>query len=125
MTVSNLFLDSSIWLSYFFEDDDNAREYVEREGLIFTSVLSLYEIKRKLLKLKIDAEKIKTTIDFIRKNSILVEINRGICEEASEASFVFGLHAVDSLIYTSSMKNESTFVTRDFDFKGLKNVVVI
>ena len=80
MTVSNLFLDSSIWLSYFFEDDDNAREYVEREGLIFTSVLSLYEIKKKLLKLKIDAEKIKTTIDFIRKNSILVEINRGICE---------------------------------------------
>ena len=44
MTASK-FLDSSAWLSYFYAEGKEIKEYIESEDLLFTSVISLLEIK--------------------------------------------------------------------------------
>ena len=44
------FIDSSVWLAYFFEGEHIS--LLESEEILFVSVLSLFEIKKKLLEKK-------------------------------------------------------------------------
>ena len=46
-------------------------------------------------------------------------------EEAVEIAKVNNLPVIDSLIYTSALKNNSQFITLDNDFKELNNVLVL
>ena len=46
------FLDSSAWLSYLFAENDEIKEIIDSDGL-YTSVISLFEIRRKFLREKI------------------------------------------------------------------------
>ena len=50
MTDFNL-LDSSIWIDYFINGD--GKKLIENKNQIFSSVISIIEIKNKLSKLKI------------------------------------------------------------------------
>ena len=48
------FLDSSIWISYFF--DGLYKEIIDGDNALLVSSLSLFEIKKKLIKEKISNE---------------------------------------------------------------------
>ncbi|RLF42935.1 MAG: hypothetical protein DRN29_10775 [Thermoplasmata archaeon] len=115
-------LDSSAWLSYFFGQSKEIRKIVESEELLYTSVISLFEIKRKFLREGIDGEEL---LNFIKERSIIVELNEKIAEEAAEISFKKRLHAIDSLIYTSAKDINAILVTGDKDFEGIDNVIII
>ena len=119
------FLDSSAWLSYLFAENDEIKEIIDSDGLLYTSVISLFEIRRKFLREKIPVKDQKKALNFIKSVSIVIDLNEVIAERASEISHHKGLHAMDALIYTSALSTESILVTGDSDFEGLKDVLVI
>src|SRR3989344_1072345 len=97
-------LDSSVWIAYLFEG--MFKELIENEDKLFLSALSLFEIKRKLLKKKIKKADLQDKINFIKKRSIVLSIDGKITEKASELSAEKELPAIDSLIYATSFLNE-------------------
>jgi len=123
MIESSYFFDSSAWLSYFYQDSEKIREIVDNVNIkIFTSVISISEIKRKLNKDKTAKEKQTSVYEFIISRAILVEITLEISNRASE---YIDLHTVDALIYASAQKVEKTLLTRDNDFRNLNKVIII
>ena len=124
-TESRYFLDSSAWLSYFFAENEELKSIIDSDSVLFTSVISLFEIKRKLIKEKIDINKIHSILSYIKEKSIIVRIEQDVCEKAAEISVKDKLHATDSLIYTASLVNNCIFVTGDQDFKNMKDVIII
>ena len=122
MTDSKL-IDSSVWLSYFLNGE--FRDIIENESTLLLSVLSLFEIKKKLAKDSKTSGEISKAIDFIKKRSIIIPINEEIAEKAAEISLKHNLPAADSLIYSTSLLNDSTLYTIDNDFRGFDKVSVL
>jgi len=116
-------LDSSVWIAYLFEG--KFTEYVEDNCKLFLSVLSLFEIKRKLLNKKVKRQDVDSKIDFIRKRNILLPIDEKIADKASEISYEKSLPAIDSLIYATSLINKLKLISLDNDFRGLENVEIL
>jgi len=122
MTGSKL-IDSSVWLSYFLNGE--FQNIIESEEIIFLSALSIFEIKKKLSKNNFPHSKISESLEFIKKRSIIVPINVEIAEKAAEISLNHNLPAADSLIYSTSLLNDSILHTIDNDFRGLKGVLIL
>lgn len=119
------FLDSSAWLSYFYAESKEIKEFIESEDILFTSVISLLEIKNKLLQEKIKNERIYDLLEFVEKRSILVNIDKYIILLASTFTAEKKLHTVDALLYASAIKKQATFITLDNDFRGLEKTIIL
>lgn len=128
------FIDSSVWFGYFI--DSSFKEIIENYDInLFTSVLSLFEVKLKLLKeihknknnkdLFVQEQKINLVLGFIKKRSFIIPINEEIANDAAEISIKNKIAAIDSLIYASAIKNKTILVTLDNDFRGLDNVTIL
>ncbi|MFQ6136494.1 MAG: PIN domain-containing protein [Candidatus Hydrothermarchaeales archaeon] len=122
---SSYFIDSSAWLSYLYGESERPKEIVESGAVLFTSVLSLFEIKRKLLSEGHTEEEILGTLKFIKERSIVRDLKEEQAEKAGEISFEEKLHAIDALIYTSALDVDATLISCDTDFQGLRNVEMI
>lgn len=125
MTDSKYFFDSSAWLSFFLSASQKVRTYLEDRNIILTSVLSLFEIKRKLLKEKVPLEKIEKTMAIIKSRSIVVELGSDVCDRAATLSVEHKLPALDSLIYTAALSNNAPLVTLDHDFENVDCVILL
>ncbi|MBS3167512.1 PIN domain-containing protein [Candidatus Woesearchaeota archaeon] len=119
------FMDSSIWLAHLFEANEKISILFEEEDLIFSSILTIFEVKRKLEKEGFDSNKIFNSIDLIKKTSIVINLDEAIVNKAVEVSIEKKLSSMDSLIYASSLITGAKFVTADNDFRGLEYVEVI
>lgn len=117
------FIDSSIWLAYILEGKH--KDILESSELLLISVLSLFEIHKKLLKIDTSKDLINSFISFIKKKSIIINVDEKIIEKAVIFSYENNLPSIDALIYASSIENESSLLTSDNDFRGLKNVVFL
>ena len=124
-TEYKYFMDSSAWLSYFLAENIYIKSVIEQSTLMLTSVISIFEIKRKLLKENYERINVERVLAFIKSRSIIVEITGEIAEVAAEISLRYNLHSTDSLIYASSKREESTLVTGDSDFNGIPEVKLI
>lgn len=118
-------LDSSIWLDHLAEANERSVIIIESTDELATSILSLFEIKKKLIKLNMENEKIESSINFIKKRSTIININEEIIDLAVEFSIKNKLATVDSLIYASAVHMKAELITADKDFKGLFNVEII
>ena len=116
-------IDSSVWLAYLF--NGNHADIIDSEEILLMSVLSLFEIKKKLSKSKVENNKVVRCMEFVKKRSLIVPVNEEISEKAVDFSLENNLSIIDSIIYTTSMLNESILITLDNDFTGLKNVIVL
>lgn len=126
MTGFKFFLDSSIWLGYFLGNLEDAKEFVDMElALLFTSVISIHEIVKKLRKLNFKEKQIKDAVRFIEDNSVLVDVNKKISLNAVSNCEMHKLHTIDSLIYSSAMEIKALFVTADYDFSKTPNTRLI
>src|SRR3989344_6869320 len=105
------FIDSSIWIEYFIYS--KFQEIIKSEEFLLTSVLSLFEIKRKLERLKIKKEDVEKSIKFIESKSIIILIDSQTAKHAAEMSIKYNLAAIDALIYSSSVEQNATLVTMD------------
>lgn len=123
MTSSELF-DSTIWLDYLIKG--SFKDKIEQEEIFALSSLSLFEIKRKLLRNKeLKKKEIDEKISFIKSKSNIISVDEIIAEMASEIAEKNNLGAADALIYTTTILNNSTLLTLDNDFRGLEKVRVM
>ena len=125
MTESNYFLDSSAWISYFFAENEEVKGIIDHNTVLFTSVVSIFEVKRKLLREKVEKIRVSGVLSFIKEKSIIAKLDQDVCEKAAEISLTHKLPAIDSLIYTSSLANNSILVTGDNHFKNLEKIKLI
>lgn len=116
-------IDSSLWLAYLF--NSSYSDLIDSDEILLLSVLSLFEIKRKLAKSKVDSSKIARSMEFIKKRSLIIPVSEEIAEKAVDFSLENNLSIVDSLIYATAMLNDSVLLTLDNDFRNLKNVVLM
>ena len=121
-----ILIDSSAWLSYFLAESDLSKEFIEGGNrLLMTSVLSIFEIKRKMLMKHIKESKIEEFLKFIKTRSLLIEISERICNDAVGLSLKDKLHTIDSLIYCSAFLNNATLISGDEHFEGLDDVIIL
>ena len=122
MTGSKL-IDTSIWLDYFYKY--KYKEIIDVSEIMFISVLSLFEIRKKMYKDKLDSSKIEALMTFLEKKSLLQPVSKEITELAAKISFQHGIAAVDALIYATALHYNAELITRDNDFRGLPNARVL
>ena len=101
------------------------KEVIDSDEIFLLSALSLFEIRKKLVKNRIDSAKINKTMEFIRKRSLIIGLNPEITEKAVEFSISHNLPAIDSLIYAASIFNNAIMLTLDNDLRGLKDVIIL
>ena len=118
VTGSKLLLDSSIWLGYFLGNISKTRAIVDsEETILFTSIISIHEVFKRLKRLGRTEKESMQALKAIEDNSIIVGLNKEIAIAAVSNCEKYGLHTIDSLIYSSAMETGTTFVTVDKDFK--------
>ncbi len=115
-------VDSSTWLAYALASSKQAKTIIEGDGLLVTSVLSIFEVRKRLIQLKRDPE---AFIKFVYERSKVLVLTADIAEEAANLSFEKNLAAMDALIYATSQSCSAQLVTADNDFRGLSNVMII
>lgn len=116
------FIDSSIWIDYLLYG--NHKDLILSERILLSSVLSLIEVKKRLLRLGFGEHIAKQSIAFIKQRSIIVPIDQEIVDKTIEAIDEKSLSMVDALIYASALNSKSPLVSMDNDFRGLKNVEI-
>ncbi|MEK6928067.1 MAG: PIN domain-containing protein [Nanoarchaeota archaeon] len=116
-------LDSSIWLGYFLEGDFS--EIVEGDSVLYLSVLSLFEVQRKLYKSSLNKEDIEKGVQFMKEKSILLEVSEEIVNVALKVANEKNVPSMDSIIYSTGVVNSIKVYTKDNDFRGLPNAVVL
>lgn len=119
------FLDSSIWLAHLVDASEVASALLESEEIIYCSILTLFEVKKKLITSRMNQEEVATAVRFIRQRAIIININEEIIDVAVDIAVAEGLSAIDSLLYASALSVNTIFVTADNDFRGLPQVQVI
>lgn len=123
MTDSELF-DSTIWLDYLIKG--SFKEKIEQEEIFSLSSFSLFEIKRRLLKIKdLSKKDIEEKISYIKSKSIVINVDDKIAEKSAEIAEEKQLGAADALIYTTAILNNAILLTLDNDFRGLSNVRIL
>lgn len=126
MTEFKLFLDSSVWLGYFLANISEAKGIVDNERkILFTSIISIHEIVKKLRKLGKPEKEVKNSIQFLENNSLIVNLNKDIVLNSVENCEKYKLHTIDSLIYSSALETKTLFVTADKDFKKTPKTRII
>lgn len=118
-------LDTSIFLDHLADTNKEASDIMENDDLIFCSILSLFEVKKRLIKLGLNNKKINDSMDFVKKRAIIVTLNEEIIDLAVSSSVKENLSAIDSMIYASALHVGVTLLTSDNDFRGLDNVEVL
>jgi len=126
MTASRYVIDSSVWLSYFLSPDVDIAGIIDSpENTLFTSAVSLLEVKRRLIRLKKGGSQIQAALEFMLANSLIVDADCDLCLDAADICVADGLHTVDAMIYACAKKTGSTLATGDRDFEGLADVELI
>ncbi len=115
-----------MWLDYFLNASEGSKAYINSAGFVlYSSVISLHEVKKKLLKENYDAEKVNVSVGFMKRRAMMVSVSEAICEKGASDAIEFKLAIADSIIYRTALENNAKLVTMDSDFKGLENVVMI
>jgi len=126
LTGTKVFLDSSAWLGYFLGNISQSKKFIDsKETILFTSIISIHEIYKRLKKAGKTEKEIADSLSFIENNSIIVNLNKEIAISAAENCEKHKLHTIDSLIYSSAMHLQTEFVTADNDFKNMPKTTLL
>ncbi len=126
MTDSRILFDSSTWLAYFLGEIPAVQELAEStDKTLFTSVLSVYEMWKRLQRLSWTEKEIRKALEHVLMNSQVVQLEFEACVQAAQESIKTDLGAMDALIYASAGRCHAVLVTLDNDFRGQKNVLVL
>ncbi len=121
--IGTKLIDSSVWIAYFFNGDFS--DLLESPELFFLSVVSLYKIKKKLKKEKIDSSKVIRCVNYLKKKSFIVPLDEPLTEKAVDIAFHHNLTFADSVIYATSFSHDVTLYTFDNDFRNLPYVSIL
>ena len=90
---------------------------------IITSVVTLYEVYRKVKEAK-DEETALEAVAALSQTKI-VDIDQTLSLEAADHSLEHGLHMADSLPHATAQHHDAELYTSDKDLKGLKGVTFV
>lgn len=121
MTVTKL-LDTSIWFAFFCDNSQEVANIIESEETLYTSVLSLYELKKKLIQ-DGKQEQAMQAITVIKKRAIILPVTEFVAERAAVIAAKHNLSMADAIIYASAQGGK--LITTDNDFAKLKGVTII
>ena len=117
-------LDTSAWLAYF--DGEKSCDVVDADVLIITSVISLLEIKRKLIQQwRLPEHKAESLIQFVKDRAMLVDVTAELAETAASNAIAHKLHAIDAVIYATAQTTNSRLITYDNDFRDLPDTIIL
>jgi predicted nucleic acid-binding protein len=117
-------MDSSAWLSYLFATSKQVKKIIESNSMLYTSVISIFEIKRKLMRDGFEGD-LEAVLTFVEDRSIVINLDEDISRSAADFSIQHKLHAMDALIYASAKAMDSELVTADSDFENLSDVLIV
>lgn len=121
--IGSKLVDSSVWIAHISKG--SFEEVFSGDEQLFLSVISLFEIWKKLIKDKVSSSDIEKTISALRDESIILPVNEGVAEKAVKMATEKGLPMADALIYATAVVHELDLVTCDNDFRGLKGVELL
>ncbi len=125
-TASRVLLDSSAWLDYFLVPNSKIHPWVESENeKVFSSVISIHEVKKKLLKEQKLPGKIEDALEFMKTNSTILPVTEDIAEKSVKDCLDYRLHTTDALIYRTAQEHQATLITRDNDFQQTQNTIIV
>ena len=122
MTDYNL-IDSSVWISYLI--NGKYKDIIETEKKLLLATISIIEITKRLSKLKIPKKEITQKIDYIKKQSILINLDEDIAYKASQLVVEKDIPIADSVVYASAIANNAVLLTLDNDFRNLDNAEIL
>lgn len=120
--IGSKLLDASIVLEYLH--NKKFVEFIESEEHNFVSILTIFEIKKILLKNGKSRDEVDTLLRFLKERVVLVEVDIQTVELAADESYSKNLPAFDSIIYATALLNKIELLTTDNDFRGLPSVKV-
>jgi predicted nucleic acid-binding protein len=118
-------VDSSGWLEYF-ADGPNADFFapaIEKTGDLIISVLSLYEVFRRVLQQKGEGEALQAIA--VMHQGVVVDLDATLALNAAKASVELGLPMADSIMLATARKYGATLWTQDTDFAKIEGVKYI
>lgn len=122
MTDFRITLDSSVWLGYLLGNIPQSKKFVNSNYNLFTSILSIHEIYKRIEKL---GKNPKKAIKFVKENSTIINLNEKIAINSVKNCKKYTLHTIDSIIYTCAEENNSLFITLDYDFSRTPNTEIL
>jgi predicted nucleic acid-binding protein len=90
---------------------------------IVTSVVTLYEVYRKIKQAK--GEEMALEAVAALSQTKVIPIDQTLSLEAADYSLDYGLHMSDALIYATARQQDAELHTSDEHLKGLKGVVFV
>jgi len=123
--MPQLLVDSSVWIAYFYGPDIAAKNIIDSENELFVSVISLFEIRRKLLRMGVRRQTLEKVLSFVRYRGRVIDVNRVTADTAADVSVRHNLSTADALIYSTAVERKLELVTGDSDFTKLNNVRVL
>lgn len=120
-------IDSYGWIERFTEGP-KASEYNKvidsaRPGELVTSTIVLYEVYKKVKKLKGEETALEAVAAL--NQTKVVTVDQTLSLEAADYSLDHGLHMADALVYATARHHSAELFTSDDDLKGLANVIFI
>ena len=121
----SVLFDSSAWFAYSADNNKVVGKIVESEVEILISVMSLFEVKRILLKRGANQRILDKTMSFIRYRSRIIDVTKDIAENAADLSVKHELSTADAIIYATALSKNAELITGDSDLAELKGVKFI
>lgn len=120
-------LDSSVWIEYFKGSEKGKKIWMEiGHKAIATSIIAIAELADTFERKKLPFEE---NLMFIHENARILPINLKTALAAGKIKnsirskkSKFGL--ADALHLATATQENAVFVTCDYDFKGLKNILL-
>jgi predicted nucleic acid-binding protein len=120
-------IDSSGWIERFTKGP-KASQYKKiiestQPKEILTSVVALYEVYKKIKKLKGEEEALLAVA--VLSQTTIALVDQTISLEAADYSLEHNLHFSDALVYATARHWKAKLYTSDDDLKELKDVYLI
>jgi predicted nucleic acid-binding protein len=97
--------------------------YIEGREPLLVCATEIYEVY-KVIRRDISEERAVEAVSALRRATI-APVDEPLALEAADLSLTHGLAMADSLVYATARRFGATLVTRDADFEGLADAVVV
>lgn len=120
-----ILVDSSGWIEYLADRRraDDFAQYIEGDEPLIVSAIEVYEIY-KVIRRDFSEERALEAVSALNRATI-IPVDDVLALEAADISLALDLPMAGSLIYATAQRHGATIVTRDSDFDGLADAIVI
>ncbi len=120
-------VDSYGWIERFTNGPKSSdyNRIIDRakQGEILTSVVTLYEVYKKVKRAKGEETALEAVAAL--SQTTVIPLDQTLSLEAADYSLEHDLHMADALVYATARQQDAELYTSDEDLKGLKGVTFL